>query len=36
MRYPDMMHKRLQEIRALGVKMSIDDFGTELRVAPPT
>ncbi len=28
MRYPDMMHKRLQEIRALGVKMSIDDFGT--------
>ena len=28
MRYPDMMHKRLEEIRALGVKMSIDDFGT--------
>ena len=28
MRYPEMMHKRLQEIRALGVKMSIDDFGT--------
>ncbi len=28
MRYPDMMHKRLQEIRTLGVKMSIDDFGT--------
>ena len=28
MRYPDMMHKRLQEIRALGIKMSIDDFGT--------
>jgi diguanylate cyclase (GGDEF)-like protein len=28
MRYPDMMHKRLQEIRRLGVKMSIDDFGT--------
>lgn len=24
----EMMHKRLQEIRALGVKMSIDDFGT--------
>jgi EAL domain-containing protein (putative c-di-GMP-specific phosphodiesterase class I) len=28
MRYPDVMHKRLQEIRALGVAMSIDDFGT--------
>ena len=28
MRYPEVMHKRLQEIRALGVKMSIDDFGT--------
>ena len=28
MRYPDMMHKRLEEIRALGIKMSIDDFGT--------
>ncbi len=28
MRYPDMMHKRLQEIRTLGIKMSIDDFGT--------
>jgi diguanylate cyclase (GGDEF)-like protein len=28
MRYPETMHKRLQEIRALGVKMSIDDFGT--------
>jgi len=28
MRYPEMMHKRLQEVRALGVKMSIDDFGT--------
>jgi diguanylate cyclase (GGDEF)-like protein len=28
MRYPDVMHKRLQEIRALGIVMSIDDFGT--------
>ena len=28
MRYPDVMHKRLQEIRALGIAMSIDDFGT--------
>ena len=28
MRYPEVMHQRLQEIRALGLKMSIDDFGT--------
>lgn len=28
MRYPDTMLKRLDEIRALGVRLSIDDFGT--------
>jgi EAL domain-containing protein (putative c-di-GMP-specific phosphodiesterase class I) len=28
MRYPEVMLKRLQEIRDMGVKMSIDDFGT--------
>lgn len=28
MRHPDTMLKRLNEIRALGVRLSIDDFGT--------
>ena len=28
MRYPEVMLKRLHEIRGMGVKMSIDDFGT--------
>jgi diguanylate cyclase (GGDEF)-like protein len=28
MRYPETMLKRLEEIRALGVRLSIDDFGT--------
>jgi diguanylate cyclase (GGDEF)-like protein len=28
MRYPDTMLKRLDEIRALGVRLSIDDFGS--------